>query len=99
MNSKSEIYDFYSIYDPYSIERSNWSAGMILPVRRSLIKALLESRFGLEMEKKDFDNMLRRVPLDKKGNVRYPEFLATFDAGRFDNKSLWEVKTIFFREP
>ena len=43
------------------------------------------------MEKKEFDNMLRRVPLDKKGNVRYPEFLATFDAGRFDNKSLWEV--------
>ena len=62
------------------------------------MKALLESRFGLEMEKKDFDNMLRRVPLDKKGNVRYPEFLATFDAGRFDNKSLWEVgKNIFSR--
>ena len=60
------------------------------------MKALLESRFGLEMEKKDFDNMLRRVPLDKKGNVRYPEFLATFDAGRFDNKSLWEVRNKFF---
>ena len=60
------------------------------------MKALLESRFGLEMEKKDFDNMLRRVPLDKKGNVRYPEFLATFDAGRFDNKSLWEVRNYYF---
>ena len=63
------------------------------------MKALLESRFGLEMEKKDFDNMLRRVPLDKKGNVRYPEFLATFDAGRFDNKSLWEVKNYFAEKP
>ena len=40
--------------------------------------------------------MLRRVPLDKKGNVRYPEFLATFDAGRFDNKSLWEVRPLAY---
>ena len=35
--------------------------------------------------------MLRRVPMDKSGHIRYPEFLATFDAGRFDNKSLYDV--------
>ena len=32
--------------------------------------------------------MLRSVPMDKKGNIRYPDFLAQFDAGR-DNKSLF----------
>ena len=58
----------------------------------SEFQALLESRFGLELSKIEFEKMLRRVPLDKKGNVRYPDFLATFDAGRFDNQSLFEVR-------
>ena len=62
-------------------------------VTQSEFRALLESRFALELTQTEFGRMINRVPLDEAGLVRYPEFLATFDAGRYDNKSLFDAKS------
>jgi hypothetical protein len=40
------------------------------------------------MDSDEFNRLLKNVPLDKKENIKYPEFLSQFDAGR-ENKSLF----------
>ena len=99
-------------------------------VTQSEFRALLESRFGLDLSEAEFGRMMTRVPLNDAGLVRvrlfgrdsrlvkkvtfgsklilttvhqcsnpwavkYPDFLASFDAGRFDNKSLFDAKSEF----
>lgn len=57
-------------------------------IAKSEFQALLESRFGLEMDSDELNRLLKNVQLDKKENIKYPEFLSQFDAGR-ENKSLF----------
>ncbi|XP_073721570.1 EF-hand calcium-binding domain-containing protein 6 isoform X2 [Misgurnus anguillicaudatus] len=42
-------------------------------------RAAFESRFGLEISDPQFEQLLDRLPLDHRGNVQYPIFMATFD--------------------
>jgi len=40
------------------------------------------------MDSDELNRLLKNVQLDKKENIKYPEFLSQFDAGR-ENKSLF----------
>lgn len=56
-------------------------------------RAAIESRFQIEMTDTEFTTMLENVPLDKEGFIRYPEFMAQFDAKK-GAPSLWGGKSV-----
>ncbi|MBN3301785.1 EFCB6 protein, partial [Amia calva] len=43
-------------------------------------RAAIESRFSVEIDDDEFEQLLDRLPLDEDGQVRYPQFMATFDS-------------------
>ncbi|KAM4810047.1 EF-hand calcium-binding domain-containing protein 6-like [Rhinophrynus dorsalis] len=56
-------------------------------------RAAIESRFGMEINDEEFEQLLDRIPLDEDGNVKYPNFMAMFDSRKgvpslFDEKSV-----------
>lgn len=56
-------------------------------------RAAIESRFQIEMSDDEFASFLEHVPLDEDGYVKYPEFMAQFDA-RKGAPSLWDAKSM-----
>ncbi|XP_056593749.1 EF-hand calcium-binding domain-containing protein 6 isoform X1 [Triplophysa dalaica] len=48
-------------------------------VSQEEFRAAMESRFGLEISDPQFEQLLDRLPLDHRGNVQYPIFMAAFD--------------------
>lgn len=48
-------------------------------VTQEEFRAAMESRFGLEISDPQFEQLLDRLPLDHRGNVQYPIFMAAFD--------------------
>nr|XP_039247423.1 EF-hand calcium-binding domain-containing protein 6-like [Styela clava] len=56
-------------------------------------RAAIESRFQIEVSDSEFEMFMENVPLDKDGNVRYPDFMAQFDAKK-GAPSLWGGKSV-----
>ncbi|XP_043098980.1 EF-hand calcium-binding domain-containing protein 6 isoform X2 [Puntigrus tetrazona] len=48
-------------------------------ISKEEFRAVMESRFGLEISDPQFEQLLDRLPLDRHGNVQYPIFMAAFD--------------------
>ncbi|XP_076870217.1 EF-hand calcium-binding domain-containing protein 6 isoform X2 [Brachyhypopomus gauderio] len=48
-------------------------------VSQEEFRAALESRFGLEISDREFEQLRDRLPLDQLGNVQYGVFMAAFD--------------------
>lgn len=42
-------------------------------------RAAIEGRFELNMSDQDFDMLLKKVPIDSEGMVKYVEFMSKFD--------------------
>ncbi|XP_035385431.1 EF-hand calcium-binding domain-containing protein 6 [Electrophorus electricus] len=53
-------------------------------------RAAVESRFGLEISDREFEQLTDRLPLDRLGNVQYGVFMAAFDT-RKGAPSLFEA--------
>lgn len=62
-------------------------------VSQQEFRAAIESRFQLDMSDSEFEMFMENVPMDKEGNVRYPDFMAQFDARR-GAPSLWGDKSM-----
>ena len=42
-------------------------------------RAAIEGRFELNMSEQEFDQFLKKVPIDSDGMVKYVEFMSKFD--------------------
>ena len=42
-------------------------------------RAVITSRFNVEMSDEEYTMFVDRLPLDEEGNVKYAEFMADFD--------------------
>ncbi|TRY84935.1 hypothetical protein DNTS_004026 [Danionella cerebrum] len=67
--------EYFSLLRSFqSIDKFNKGA-----VSKEEFRAVMESRFGLEISEPQFEQLLDRLPLDRHGNVQYPIFMAAFD--------------------
>lgn len=48
-------------------------------ISKEQFRAVLEQSCGLNLTEEQFNSFIDHVPLDKRGQVRYPEFMAQFD--------------------
>nr|XP_015201388.1 PREDICTED: EF-hand calcium-binding domain-containing protein 6-like isoform X1 [Lepisosteus oculatus] len=55
-------------------------------------RAAIESRFSMEIDDDEFEQLLDRLPLDEEGNVQYLQFMAAFDS-RKGAPSLFEASS------
>jgi len=70
----------------HKIDRSN---SMVISEKQ--FRAVIESRFKVDLSEESFKKLMEKVPLDENGMVKYVEFMSTFDSR--EAKSLFDAKS------
>ncbi|XP_033644045.1 EF-hand calcium-binding domain-containing protein 6-like [Asterias rubens] len=60
-------------------------------------RAVITSRFNVEMSDEEYTMFVDRLPLDEEGNVKYAEFMADFDTRGGVAPSLFDAKSVYNR--